>query len=311
MIMNTLWQGYGWLSLLQVFIGFHVSLSWLAVKCNWIASHVDWRRRGVGCGRWAPACPMFLAVWGLRTGEEGRYPGAQIKYCRCYSANNYNICIFDFNHADGAWTYRQPLIIIQMQALVLNSSGRTQQSVSRQLVAELVEQLQRVSPDLRVAYRDVAAGLPFVDDEMIGSYFTFEANRTPAQKQAVALSDELIAELKAADVLVVGMPIYNFGMPACLKAYVDLVCRVGLTFEFTAAGPAGLLHGKKAYLVVASGSSEVGTTYDMATPHLQLVLGFMGITDVEIINADQLSVLGEATVTNARAAIQAIGAELV
>ncbi|MDB5234673.1 MAG: hypothetical protein JWR44_1666 [Hymenobacter sp.] len=198
-----------------------------------------------------------------------------------------------------------------MNVLVVNSGGRTEASVSRQLVAELVEHLASTTPDLHFSYRDAASGLPFVNDEMIAGFFTPEPQRTAAQQQAVAFSNQLVAEVQAADVLVLGTPIYNFGLPAALKAYIDLICRAGLTFRFTETGVEGLLRGKKAYLVVSSGSTEVGSAYDFATPHLRAILGFVGITDVEIIHADQLAVLGEASLVNARLAIQGLDAQLV
>jgi len=199
-----------------------------------------------------------------------------------------------------------------MKALIINSSGRTEQSVSRKLVAELVWHLVRTTPNLAVTYRDVATGLPFVNEETITGFFTPAQLRTPAQKEALALSDRLVAEVQAADVLVFGVPIYNFGVPASLKAYIDLICRAGLTFRFTEAGvPEGLLQGKKAYLVVASGSVEVGSLYDFATPHLRLILGFLGITDIDIIHADQLATLGDASLASARHAIQALSVEAI
>ncbi|WP_210518372.1 FMN-dependent NADH-azoreductase [Hymenobacter terricola] len=195
-----------------------------------------------------------------------------------------------------------------MNALVVNSSGRTELSVSRKLTAELVHQLTLNHPSLHVTQRDVSTSLPFVNDLMIGGFYIPEARRTPEQQQALAFSNQLVAELQAADVLIIGVPIYNFGIPAALKSYVDLICRAGLTFSYSEAGPKGLLVGKKAYLVVTSGGTEVGSSYDLATPYLRQLLGFLGITDVEIIGAGQLSLLGEVPLMAARAAIQQIHA---
>lgn len=195
-----------------------------------------------------------------------------------------------------------------MNALVVNSSGRTEYSVSRQLVAELMTELEIKHPDLHVHYRDVAAGMPYVNDLMIAGFYTPVDARSADQTQALAFSDLLVQELKAADMLIIGAPIYNFSIPAALKAWIDLIARAGLTFSFSADGPMGLLHDKKAYLVVASGGVEVGSPYDMATPYLRQVLGFVGITDVEIISADQLNLLGEQPIGSAREAIQRIHA---
>jgi FMN-dependent NADH-azoreductase len=191
-----------------------------------------------------------------------------------------------------------------MEILVVNSSGRSATSVSRQLVAELTDKLTALWPEAHVVHRDVAAGLPFVDDLMIGAYFTPDAVRTPAQQESLKVSNTLVAEVKAADILVLGMPIYNFGLPASMKAYVDLICRSGLTFNLTAEGYVGLLHHKKVYVVVTSGGTEVGSPYDFATPHLRAILGLMGLTNVEIIPADQLMSGGEAHIGTAQATIQ-------
>jgi FMN-dependent NADH-azoreductase len=195
-----------------------------------------------------------------------------------------------------------------MNALVVNSSGRTEQSVSRQLVAELVARLKANHADFHVTYRDVATSLPFVNDLMIGGFYLPEAHRTAEQRQALAFSDQLVQELKSADVLIIGAPIYNFGIPAALKTWVDLIARAGLTFQYSAVGPEGLLQGKRAYLVVTSGGVAVGSPADLATPYLRQILAFVGITDVQLISADQLSLLGEQPLGAARAAIQQLNA---
>ena len=196
-----------------------------------------------------------------------------------------------------------------MNALVVNSSGRTEQSVSRRLVAELVAELATKHPDLHTTARDVATDLPFVNDAMIAGFYIPAEQRTPEQVQAVAFSDLLTQELIAADVLVIGAPIYNFTIPASLKAWIDLVCRAGLTFKVSPAGYEGLLHGKKAYVVVTSGGVPVGSPYDLNSSYMRQVLGFLGITDVTIIGAGQLSVLGEQKpLADARTAIRALHA---
>jgi FMN-dependent NADH-azoreductase len=112
----------------------------------------------------------------------------------------------------------------------------------------------------------------------------------------------LIAELEAADTIVIGVPLYNFGIPAALKAWIDLIARARRTFRYTEAGPEGLLKDKKAYLVVASGGVPVGSDYDFATGYLRHVLGFVGITDVTVIDAGQQMMDGD-VVNRATAAI--------
>ena len=140
--------------------------------------------------------------------------------------------------------------------------------------------------------RDLAAeDVSFVSAERFGANLTPAAERTPEQADLAAIADTLIAELQAADTLVIASPIYNFGAPASLKAWADLVARAGTTFQYTATGPEGLLKGKKAYLAIASGGTPVGSDFDFMSRWLTFFLGFLGITDVTIIAAD--GIMGE------------------
>jgi FMN-dependent NADH-azoreductase len=122
----------------------------------------------------------------------------------------------------------------------------------------------------------------------LGANFTPVEERTPAHKAKLAFSDTLVSEIATTDTLVIATPIYNFGIPATLKAWVDLIARVGLTFRYTAEGPVGLLEGKRAIILVASGGTAVGSSIDFATPYLKQALAFIGITDVEIIASDAM-----------------------
>jgi FMN-dependent NADH-azoreductase len=143
--------------------------------------------------------------------------------------------------------------------------------------------------------RDLALTPPaLLTEGWVGANFTDDADRSDEQKALLAGSDELIAELEAANTIVIGVPVYNFAIPASLKAWVDLIARARRTFRYTESGPEGLLKDKKAYLVVASGGVPVGSDYDFATGYLRHVLGFVGITDVTIIAADQQMMDGEA-----------------
>ncbi|MEO0999472.1 MAG: NAD(P)H-dependent oxidoreductase [Pseudomonadota bacterium] len=187
-----------------------------------------------------------------------------------------------------------------MPTLLLQSSARTEGSISRELAADLAA---RLGGD--VTARDLAAGFPHVTPEWIGANFTPPADRSDAQKATLALSDELIAELMAADTLVFGVAIYNFGVPAPLKQWIDHVCRAGITFKYSEAGPVGLLEGKKAYIVAASGGTPVGSPIDYATTYLTHVLGFIGISDVTVVAADQLVMKGEESITRAKGQIDA------
>lgn len=169
--------------------------------------------------------------------------------------------------------------------LHINSSGRHQDSVTRQASAHVIRCL-RQSGASHITQRDVAAGMPFVNETWIGANFTPAAQRNPAQIDQLRNSDTLIAEIQQADVLVIASPIYNFGVPAVLKAWVDQVARAGVTFRYTEAGPEGLMAGKRAILVMASGGVPIGSQLDFATPYLQQILRFIGITDITVIDAN-------------------------
>ena len=172
--------------------------------------------------------------------------------------------------------------------LQIDASARQAGSVTRDLTKTLVSRLSEKSADVKVLVRDVSQGLPFVDEDWVGANFTDPSERSEEQQRKLALSDSLVAELRAADTIVIGTPIYNFSVPAALKAWIDLVARARETFRYTETGPVGLLEGKKAYVIVASGGTKVGSEIDYAANYLKHVLGFVGVTDVTIIAADQL-----------------------
>jgi len=174
-----------------------------------------------------------------------------------------------------------------MKILHIDASARKGDSVTRKLSAQLVGRL--AGNDGHVTYRDVSEGLPFIDEAKIAAYFTTPGERTDEHRTAIALSDTIVSELKNNDILVIGVPIYNFSMPASLKAWADLAARVGETFRYTATGPVGLLENKKAYVVIASGGTRVDSQIDFLTPWLRHFLGFIGIKDVTVISADALN----------------------
>jgi FMN-dependent NADH-azoreductase len=172
--------------------------------------------------------------------------------------------------------------------LQINASARKTGSVTRELSETLVTRLLAKSRDIKVISRDVSQGLPFLDEDWVGANFTDTADRSAEQRMKLALSDTLVSELKAADTIVIGAPIYNFSVPAALKAWIDLVARARETFRYTENGPEGLLKDKKAYVIVASGGTKVGSEIDFASNYLRHVLGFIGISDVAFVAADQL-----------------------
>jgi FMN-dependent NADH-azoreductase len=180
-----------------------------------------------------------------------------------------------------------------LRVLRIDSSARSEASVTRQLADLMLQRLADLQP-VRVVSRDVSQGLPFLDNTWVAANFTAPEARDAAMQATLALSDALVREVQDADVLVIAVPIYNFGVPAPLKAWFDLIARARLTFQYTEHGPQGLLTGKKAYLLAASGGTPVGGAIDFATPWLKHVLGFVGIHDVEVIAAERLNLQGEA-----------------
>ncbi|PRY93545.1 FMN-dependent NADH-azoreductase [Hasllibacter halocynthiae] len=189
-----------------------------------------------------------------------------------------------------------------MTILRIDASARRADSVTRRLTGRIAARLGG-----KVIHRDLAARPPaLVTEEMVAAYFAAPEERTEAQRAAIAPSDAVVAELRAADTIVIGMPIYNFGPPASLKAWADLAARVGVTFRYGASGPEGLLEGKRAIVAVASGGTQTGSEVDWATPWLRFFLGFIGIADVSVVTADQLNMGGEAKVEGAYAEIDAL-----
>jgi len=193
-----------------------------------------------------------------------------------------------------------------MNVLEISASGRRDGSVSRMLTAEIIEALETREGNIRVDRRDLNAGVSTVGEEWINANFTPEEERSLEQRSALQESDDLVEELRLADVIVIGAPIYNFGIPAALKAWVDLIARARLTFRYTEGGPEGLLKNKKAYIVIASGGVPVDSPMDFATPYLRQALAFIGITDVDIIAADRLNSSGDESIDAARVRIASL-----
>ena len=190
-----------------------------------------------------------------------------------------------------------------LKVLSINSSGRQEGSVTRELGVNLIAALEDRYGSVELTRRDVGPGLPFVDAAWIEANFTPDDNRTQSHLDTLALSNELVAELKAADVLVIGVPVYNFSISAALKAWIDMIARARLTFRYTENGPVGLLEGKTAYVVVATGGVPVGSPLDFATPYLRHALAFLGINDVNVIAADRVNSNRDESMDRARAEI--------
>ena len=176
-----------------------------------------------------------------------------------------------------------------MNVLQINASVRRDANSTR-VADAIVARLQTAHPDARVSVRDLAQmPHPILDEAALGALFTPAAERTPAQAARVALDDALIAEVQATDVIVLGVPMYNLGVPVQLKSWIDAISRAGVTFRYTEKGPEGLLKGKKVYVGLARGGRYRGTPFDTQVPYLKAILGLLGITDVSFFYAEGLN----------------------
>ncbi len=182
-----------------------------------------------------------------------------------------------------------------MNVLQINASARTQGSNSTRLADDIAARLRARHPHANLKLRDLAVTPhPVLDEAALGALFPPAEQRSAEQAARVAEDDALIAELQAADVLVLGVPMYNFGVPAQLKNWIDAIARVGVTFRYTEKGPEGLLKGKKVYAALARGGRYRDTPADTQVPYLKTVLGFLGITDVHFVYAEGLNMGPEA-----------------
>lgn len=179
-----------------------------------------------------------------------------------------------------------------MQILQIISSAQGANSYSTRLSQGIIDKLLAAHPGSQVVVRNLAtAPLPYLEEAHLQAYFTPAEGRSAEQQAAVRHSDEAIAQVRAADVLVIGVPFYNFTVPASLKSWLDHLTRAGLTFRYTPNGPEGLITGKKVYLAIASGgiySSGPMQANDFAAPYLRWMLGFLGMTDVIVARAEGL-----------------------
>ena len=189
--------------------------------------------------------------------------------------------------------------------LVIKSSPRGYNSQSNLLVNTLVGKFK----DATVTTRDVSAGIPFVTETMIGAFYSNPETHNDSQKQAVTVSNELVKEVLDNDIIIIGSPLYNFSIPAALKAYIDLIVRVGITFKYGETGQfVPLVHGKKAYVVLATGGASIGSPYDGASSYLKTILGFIGITEVEVLGVSGTSIpeIAETAIKTAKENIEAL-----
>jgi len=188
--------------------------------------------------------------------------------------------------------------------LLINSSVRRTDSISRKVTGEFVAKWQARHPGTVVVERDVAAQpLPHLTEQTLGAFFTPADQRTPEQAEIAKLSESLVQELFDADVIVIGAPMYNFSITSGLKAWIDHVARAGVTFKYGDAGPVGLLTGKKVYIFTATGgvyTSGPAQGMDFLGTYLRTVLGFIGLTDITFVHSEGLA-MGEVGVEKALA----------
>jgi FMN-dependent NADH-azoreductase len=176
--------------------------------------------------------------------------------------------------------------ILRLSSSVFSGAGN-----SSQLADTFIENLRHSHPDSHVIERDlVQAPLPHLDGTRVGALFSAPENRTAEQQAVIDESDALIAELKSADIVVLGLPMYNFGIPSQLKAYFDHLARAGVTFRYTATGPVGLLEDRKVYVLATRGGYYQGTPADSQTPYVTAFLNFIGLRDIEFIYAEGLNI---------------------
>jgi len=191
------------------------------------------------------------------------------------------------------------------QILRIDASMRKSGSYSRTLSDRLIAQLQRQTPS-NVKQRDLADGIPFINEAWIESNFTDVSERTAEQRAVLSCSDALISEIKTADTLVIGLPIDNFNVPAAFKAWIDQIARAKVTFRYGDNGPEGLLENKKAYVILSSGGTQLGSDIDFVSNYIHHVLAFIGITDVTLIDSSGIGKNEEKVISGAHAAIDDI-----
>ncbi|MBK9393918.1 MAG: NAD(P)H-dependent oxidoreductase [Uliginosibacterium sp.] len=190
-----------------------------------------------------------------------------------------------------------------MKILQINSSVRGTASASTRLASSIVARLLRLDPKATLVVRE-ATRQPILDEVALEALFTPADARSPEQAARTAIDDATIAEVQAAEVLVIGVPMYNFGVPVQLKAWIDAIAKAGVTFRYTASGPEGLLKGKKVFVALARGGLYRDTPADSQVPYLKSVLGFLGMSDIHFIHAEGLA-MGEDVAAKAFAAAEA------
>ena len=189
--------------------------------------------------------------------------------------------------------------------LRLDASANPGESGSRALGDQLLARLRRQYPAIELRHRDLNRGAQFIDADWIGANLSAADARDAAATQRLGVSDELIAELNWADHIVLATPMYNFSVPATLKAWIDQVCRAGITFRYTSDGPVGLLTGKRADIVITTGGVTLGSPADFLSGYLRQVFAFIGIDEINIFAAERMNLDSAASIKQVRQQIDA------
>ena len=195
-----------------------------------------------------------------------------------------------------------------MNILHIDSAITGDASVSRQLTAQIVAKLKAANPAASITYRDLNEGVPAIDTDWFRAVRLAPEAPTAEQQLLIDTSDAYLKEVQDADVLVIGLPIYNFTLTAQLKNWLDQIARAGISFRYTEAGPEGLLKGKRAIFAYTAAGTPIGSDLDFASGYLRHMLGFLGITDVTFVAADGLAMDREAGMARAQQALDQIAA---
>ena len=190
--------------------------------------------------------------------------------------------------------------------LRIDASANINASNSKKLGDKLIDKLAALDPDAIVQQQDLNQGLYYIDESWLAASFTQSEQRSKEQQQRLAFSDMLINEIKQADSIVLTTPMYNFGIPATLKSWIDLICRAGVTFQYTPDGPVGLIENKRMHVIVTTGGVPMLSPLDFVSNYLKQVFGFIGIKDINIIGADQMNIDADGSYQNALNRIEQI-----
>jgi FMN-dependent NADH-azoreductase len=183
--------------------------------------------------------------------------------------------------------------------LRIDASASINTSNSKKLGDELMNKLEALHPGAIVQQRDLNQGIDLIDESWVGANFTPVDQRSEAQQQRLAFSDQLIDEIKQADAMVLTTPMYNFGIPATLKSWIDLICRAGVTFQYSADGPVGLIKNKRLDIIITTGGVSLHSPLDFVTGYLEQVFRFIGIENINIIAAEAMNVDADSSYQNA------------